>query len=185
MSGADATQQTQMPEIVAGVVLLLMWCAVVAVFSVPEKGDVGGRTHVRISTMDQGGNGQLRHEGLRFSGWCLGAATIAIFVGMVIFGCRRISSYSRTGTSTYLTLLVGGLLLEITFAMMCIAYWKSFATAEPEFIGPFPASLGWMLFGIWTVPAFFIVVYAAFFRQWIYPPEAESRFQELLQSKQK
>lgn len=183
MSRADASQPSQMTEVVAGVVLLLMWCAVVAVFSVPEKGDVGGRTHVRIATMDQGGDGKLRHEGLLFSGWCLGAATIAIFVGMVIFGSRRTSSYSRTGTSTCLTLLAGGLLLEITFAMMCIAYWKSFATAEPEFIGPFPAGLGWMLFGIWTVPGFFIFFYVLLFRQWIYPPDAESRFQELLKSK--
>ena len=180
MSGDESKKRTGLTELVAGAVLLLMWCAVVAVFSVPEKGDVGGRTHVRIKTMDQGGDGKTRHEGLIVSGWGLGAATIAIFVGSLIFGCRRTSIYTQTGTATYLTLLVGGFLLEATFAMMCIAYWKSFTTAEPVFIGPFPAGLSWMLFGIWTVPAYFIVCYVVFFRQWIYPPAAEARFQELL-----
>lgn len=182
MSDGNFRSKTGLSEVAGGIALLLMWTAVIAVFSVPEKGDVGGTTHARISTMDQGGDGKLRHEGLLVSGWFLGAATIAIFVGMVMFGCRRTSSFSRTGNSTVLVLLLGGALLEITFAMMCIAYWKSFATVEPEFIGPFPAGLSWMLFGIWTVPAFFIVVYVAYFRRWIYPPEAETRFQELLKS---
>jgi len=155
-----------------------MWSAVLAVFSIPEEGFVGGRPHAGISTMDQGGDGKLRHDNIMLPGWCLGAATIAIFVGLLIFGTRKTGSTMRTGQASCLTLLIGGALLELTFTMMCIAYWKSFTTAEPEFIGPFPAGLAWMLFGIWTVPAYFIVVYVAFFRQWIYTPAAEARFKD-------
>lgn len=174
--------------------MILLWVCVIAVFSAPQRGDVGGRVHGRFGTMDEGGDGQTRHEPLIVSGWAMGSAVIALFVVALMAGVRPSNGQPRPVDSIGLTwLAVGAVLFEATFAMMCLAYWRSLARlaqadalageaefAAVEFWGPFPTGLSWMLFGIWTVPVVFIAAYVFLFSHWIYPVESRERFGELL-----
>jgi hypothetical protein len=74
---------------------------------------------------------------------------------------------------------VGGLLFEATFSMMCLAYQRSLGASEIQFLGPFPAGLSWLIFGMWLVPGFFIVSYVVFFPRWIFPPASAEEFAKL------
>ena len=76
-------------------------------------------------------------------------------------------------------MLLGGLIFEAVFAMMCLAYHNSLTDVEVAFIGPFPAGVSWLLFGMWIFPVFFILLYVVFFERWILPLRSVNRFAEL------
>ncbi|MDA1052107.1 MAG: hypothetical protein O3C40_16730 [Planctomycetota bacterium] len=159
------------------VLLVLLWAAVLAVLLTPEVPNGHGYEHSRFPTMDQGGNGALRHGHLLLGGWMLGSVLIATFVSLLVCGTVRRRSATNWRAATF---LVGGLLYEGVFGMLCYSYWDSLSQPHAAFIGSFPEPLSWLLFGIWFVPGFFIVVYVVFFNRWIWPPDNARQFAELI-----
>jgi len=129
--------------------------------------------------MNRGGDGLARHGQLLVTGWWLGSMLIAVFVGVLAFGARRSGKGNRFDPTRWATFLVGGLLFEATFSMMCLAYQKSLYEPDVRFLGPFPTGLSWLLFGIWLVPGFFVVTYVVVFHRWIFPPSSAEEFGKL------
>jgi len=174
-----------MKHFVPAIFLAAIWTAIVWVFLTPEVPDGHGFAHDRFSAMDQGGDGADRHGPVMFSGWLLGASSIAIFVGLLAWAAERAMSTGSPNVRR-LTFVVGGLLFEGLFALMMLAYRDSLVVpTEPAFIGPFPAATSWLLFGVWMAPAFFIVLFVVLFNRWFLSPAAMARFEQLVEERRR
>lgn len=160
-----------------GVLLAAMWAAVLWIASTPELAGGHGSAHVRYSQMDQGGHGMERHGAVFAAAWLLGALMIAMFISLLAWQTK-----ARRGPLPWF--LVGGLLFEAIFSMMCWTYWRSLADplATP-FWGSFPVPVAWLVYGIWLFPGFFITLYVMRFDEWILPSDSTRRFEELLEER--
>ena len=173
---------------VPAIVLIALWGVVLIIFLTPETSDGQGFAHSTYKAMDQGGDGAGRHQALLVSGWIFGSLLIAFFVSLLAWGMLRQPFQAETtdanrtgGTALHLWLfLIGGLFYEGIFGMMCLAYRNSLTSPEVAFLGPFPSGLSWLLFGIWSFPTYFIVLYVIFFNRYIVPPQNMQRFEELV-----
>ncbi len=159
------------------ILLVALWGVVLFILLTPESPNGHGFQHSRFVAMDQGGNGADRHESLFIAGWIFGSLLIACFVSLLLWGTKK----KEHG----LLFLVGGLIYEGIFGMLCFSYWKSLTDSNVAFIGPFPASVSWLLFGIWLIPAFFIGLYVFFYDRWIFPIESEQKFKMLVEQRSK
>ena len=186
---ADGDELKSDPWATAVLVLLgALWMLVVIALCIPEAPNGHGVEHATIRAMDQGGDGTQRHESLLFIGWVLGSAMICLFTGLLAWGTvhRPFQTVAAEqgpalrSDGRLIWFLVGGLLFEAVFGILCYSYWESLADPGGEFSGPFPPALSWLLFGVWLFPAFFIVLYVAYFDRWILPPENAQRFEQLL-----
>ncbi len=169
-----------MKHYLAGLLLVALWAAVLAIWLTPAPPQLGGAPHERIPKMDQAGNGaDLHSPRLVLVGWVFGALLIAGFVGLLAWVTVPAAGEGGAKRAVF---LLGGLLFEGVFAMMCIAYARALndQLAEP-FWGGFPASTAWLVYGLWPVPTFFIVLYVVFFNSWIAPPQQLRQFEQLVE----
>jgi hypothetical protein len=189
MHSADGDNAKSDPWAMAFLVLLVvLWLLVLYALSTPEAPNGHGIKHATIHAMDQGGDGNQRHESVIVTGWLLGSAMIVLFTGLISWGTVRRPSQvvsadgnQRSRSVGRLTwFFIGGMLLEGVFGMLCYSYWTSLADPRANFSGPFPPAVSWMLFGVWLLPGVFIVLYVAFFDRWILPPENAQRFARLV-----
>ncbi len=173
---------------VPAIVLIALWGVVLIILLTPETPDGQGFVHSTYKAMDQGGDGAGRHQALLVSGWIFGSLQIAFFVSLLAWGMLRQPIQDETTgairtkeTAPALWLfLIGGLLYEGVFGMMCLAYRNSLTSPEVAFLGPFPSGVSWLLFGIWLFPAYFIVLYVIFFNRYVVPPRNMQLFEELV-----
>ncbi len=189
MHDADSKAAKSDPWATGFLVLLgAMWILVLIVLCTPEAPNGHGVGHTTILNMDQGGDGMQRHESVFVTGWVLGSVMIGLFTGLLAWSTVRepflaASTDERklTASGGHLTgFVIGGLLFEAVFGMLCYTYWASLADPQADFSGPFPPGLSWMLFGMWLFPAFFIVLYVAYYYRWILPPENAQRFADIV-----
>ncbi|HJN08119.1 MAG TPA: hypothetical protein QF564_05460 [Pirellulaceae bacterium] len=159
------------------ILLIALWSVVLFILLTPEIPDGHGLQHSRFDEMDQGGNGADRHESLFITGWMFGSLLIASFVSLLLWGTKK--------QTPWLLFLAGGLIYEGIFGMLCFSYWKSLTDANVAFIGPFPAGVSWLLFGMWLIPAFFIGLYILFYHRWIFPVESARKFVLLAEQRSK
>ena len=181
-------RRKSMKHWIPAILLIAFWAVLLVILLTPEASNGHGVPHSKFKAMDHGGDGAARHEFLLLSGWMLGSVLIAIFVSLLAWGtvsqpCE--SGATRPSHSTKFDLrwfifLIGGLAYEGVFGMMCLAYRNSLTEPDVVFLGPFPAGLAWLLFGVWWMPVFFVVVYSVFFDRWIMPPQSVQRFEELI-----
>ncbi len=170
------------------ILLAITWVLVIIILLTPETSNGHGLPHADYKVMDQGGDGAARHASLLLAGWLLGSVLIAIFVSLLAWGTVGPPDARKTAEPSnpqkpdrrWLVFLIGGLLYEAAFGMMCLAYRDSLTSADVAFVGPFPAGVTWLLFGIWFVPTFFVVVYVVSYDRWIYPPANARRFARLV-----
>ncbi|RZV60899.1 MAG: hypothetical protein EX341_19065 [Candidatus Scalindua sp. SCAELEC01] len=180
MKSADVVARKSDPwTCTLSVLLVLLWVAVSAVLLTPGVPNGHGFEHSRIPTMDQGGDGTLRHGPLLLGGWMLGSVLIATFVSLLACGTVRRRSRNKGQAAAF---LAGGLLYESVFGMLCYSYQASLTESRAAFMGFFPEPLSWLLFGIWIVPGFFVALYVVFFYRWIWPPDHSKRFADLIAS---
>jgi len=173
--------------VACSVLLALLWILVLIVFLTPEATNGHGIEHATVRHMDQGGDGPQRHEAVFVTGCLLGSTMIALFVGLLAWStmrepCRASADQGAASESAghLACFLVGGLLFEAVFGMLCYSYWVSLTDPTADFVGPFPPGVSWMLFGVWLFPAFFVVLYVVSYHRWILPPENVQRFAELV-----
>jgi len=171
----NVTRQPNMKLWVPAILLLALWAVVLMILWTPQVPNGHGFQHATFAAMDQGGDGANRHGPLFIAGWLLGSLLIAFFVSLLFFGTE-----SR---AHWLPFFLGGLIYEGVFGMLCLSYWKSLSDSAAVFLGPFPASVSWLLFGIWLIPAVFVVLYVAFFRRWIFPIESAREFGRLVEQR--
>ena len=161
-------------------VLIVMWVAVIWTFNVPEIDSGHGFAHDRFSGMDQGGDGSLRHERMLFPGWLMASAIIFIFGGLLAWSAENSyqATYVRMRRCAF---LISMLVYEAVFTILFLQYADSLGAEDnPLFIGSFPASTWWLLFGVWLAPGFFIAIFVGGFHRWIATPSAMARFHELV-----
>ena len=162
---------------IPAILLIALWGVVLAILLTPEVPNGHGYQHSRFAEMDKGGNGADRHESLFIAGWMFGLLLIAFFVSLLLWG--------TTTRKHWLLFLVGGLIYEGVFGMLCFSYWKSLTDPNVAFIGSFPASVSWLLFGIGLTPAFFIGLYVIYYDRLIFPTENARKFELLVQQRSK
>ena len=171
------------------VILMALWVIVLVILFTPEAPNGHGLPHSTYQAMDQGGDGAERHKALLWSGWMFGSLLIAFLVSLLAWGMFRRSSNvettvanQRTGTALHLWIfLIGGVLYEGVFGMMCLAYGDSLTHPDDVvFLGPFPSSVSWLVFGMWLFPAYFIVLYVVLFDRYIVSPQNIQQVDELV-----
>jgi hypothetical protein len=160
-----------------GLLLVAMWAAVLWIALTPEISGGHGAMHSRFSQMDQGGAGLERHAAVFRAAWLLGSLMIAMFVCLLAW-------QTKGGRRPWTLFLVGGLLFEAIFSMMCWTYWRSLADPlEVPFWGSLPVPVAWLVYGIWLFPGFFITLYVVRFDDWILPKQSMRRFEAILKAR--
>lgn len=162
---------------IPAILLIALWGVVLVILLTPGVTNDHGFQHSQFVAMDQGGDGADRHGSLFIAGWMFGSLLIACFVSLLLWGTKT--------QEHWLLFLAGGLIYEGIFGMMCCSYWKSLTESNVAFIGPFPASVSWLLFGIWLFPMFFIGLYVVFYYRWIFPIESARKFELLVKQHSK
>ena len=161
--------------------LLLGMCAVLGIaFFIGEIPNGHGFDHSRISNMQQGGSGAARHEKILWAGWAFGMLQALFFVTCVALGARRrgrLDSVKRP-------LIAGTLLYVAVFTGLMMAYRNYIAEGAHALLWVFPAPTAFMIYGLWPVPIFFVLLYIWSFDRWIYRPEDEEKFRQIMESRQ-
>jgi len=160
--------------------LVVGMCLVMTMlFVIKPAANAKGTAHPKISSMSQGGDGQARHGGWALvAGWILGVMQISFFVGTALFAIQR------QGRGQGLVLLAGAAHLLI-FAMLIASYVGYLRVPEAPLVWSFPRPTTWMLFGLWTIPVVFTVLYVVNFSSWVFSADDEIRFQKILVDRDK
>jgi len=158
--------------------ILVALCGVVlSLWFVPEPAASRGVDHPDLSTMQQGGSTE-RHRPVLVHGWLYGALSIALFVGLIALGLRRRGRLPRGGAAA---LVAGFVLVLFVFTLLLLSYAGYAAPgAERPLFGSFPVPTAWMLYGIWTLPAVFCLLYMAKFDQWVMSDRDVEEFDRLV-----
>jgi len=157
-------------------ILLAMSAVVGLVLIGGEPGDHHGVSHPLFEdTMQQGGSGPERHADLRWLGWAFGTLQIAFFVGCLLLGVQQAGERKWP-------YVFGGLLYVLTFSLLALAdHWYVRQQPAPLILA-FPLPTALMLYGLWGVPAVFILLYMMKFDRWILTPEDLRQFKAMLQT---
>lgn len=160
--------------------LLLGMCVILGIaFFIGEIPNGHGFDHARLPNMQQGGSGIARHEKILWVGWALGLAQVLFFVTCLALGARR---YERLD-SVKRPLIIGSLLYAAIFTGLMLAYRAYITEGEHALLWIFPAPTAFMIYGLWPVPLYFVLLYIWGFDRWIYRPEDEEKFQQLMESR--
>jgi hypothetical protein len=136
-----------------------------------------GYDHAEFSTMDVGGPGKDRHEHIIWLVWALGALICIFFVTCLEFGVQRDEKIGSFG----LPILIGGVVYVATWTMLMLSYNK-FMNGEglDERFLLLPKPTAWMIYGIWGVPAFFIILFMFKFNSQYWNEDLEKEFNAIL-----
>ena len=108
-------------------------------------------------------------------GSVFGGLIIAFFVAVTALGFGR-----RAGGGIVPWLLVGLVGYWIVFAALMWLYSQYVRDPAAQPIWGFPASTAVMIFGLWPFPAYFVLLCVIGFRRWVYRPEDEERFRDIV-----
>lgn len=158
--------------------LVASWTVTLSILLSPEPVSGFGIPHDVVPKMEQGNDGTLRHEHTLLLGWMFGVLLIATFGGLIGWG-----SGTRWGSLMGGLLITTILIVEGVFSAMCWSYHRQLAdpVATP-FLGSFPASTAWQLYGMGSIPFLFVGIYVGFFRRQIVTDRTSAEFQHLSKS---
>ena len=168
-------------EISLFAILLALCGLLAALFFVvtPPEQSVGG-PHPEFGTMQIGGD-LHRHDATLIYGFLFGILQILFFAGLLVLAIGRRLRTADGRPNGWLALALGFAAYLGVFTLMVRSYAAFVrAGAESDLFLWFPPPSAWMLYGIWTVPAVFIVLFVVRFDSWILTPEDRQRFEELL-----
>lgn len=176
--------------------LLLAMCALVgAVLSIQETpfieaSEVGamvksaqghGTAHAEFKTMKIGGSGEARHGRILWLGWAFGLLQICFFIGLL-----ALSSERRDGSQSMLRSLGAGLLLYSgVFTVLIVSYSQFMVEDSPDLVMGLPRPTAWMIYGLWTVPVWFLILYIKAFKQSIWTEDDQTRFERIIEEKRR
>ena len=162
------------------ILLLGMCVALAAAFIIGEIPNGHGFNHSRIPNMQQGGSGIERHGNIIWIGLAFGLLQVAFFVACIALGAQRKGELGAVKRP----LLTGALVYGAVFTGLVLTY-RAYATeGEHMLFVIFPPPTAFMIYGLWTVPFFFLLLYMRNFNRWIYRPEDHEKFQKLIESRQ-
>lgn len=159
--------------------LLLALCGLYSAFLFSDPpANAAGLAHPEYATMLQGGD-PLRHSGKLMLGWLVALGQASLFTGLLVLGIRR-GQRPVPGRGVFLAGLVAYLAVFSLLMLSYRTFMRDPAGAADRIFLSFPAPTAWMLYGVWIVPLVFLVLYMVLFEDWIYGPEEERKFQQLL-----
>ncbi len=149
------------------VILALAMVAFVAIaLGVPERPPGHGFTHPEVATMERGGEGYARAEGVLELGWAFGLAQVLFFTGLLALGARRPDGLRGLGPG----LLAGGVVYAVIWTALVLTYRTYALSSDPALFLGFPMPTAIMLFALYAVPGIFMVLYVVGFERWIASP---------------
>jgi hypothetical protein len=170
------------PVHVVFVILLALAALAVWISSIEPPPNATGVAHAMIAGMKQGGDGLQRAEpvfvlGTLFGLLIFGAALSAVYLGVP-------EAYRSAAFKLGFSICACLLLLSWFGLVWTYHNYIHDPTASGFFLG-FPAPTAWLLYGIWLAPFGLIVLYIYGYRRWIFPPEAEEKFKQLMAERSK
>ena len=174
--------------------LLLAMCALVgAVLSIQEtpfieagedgaivKSALGhGTPHAKFSTMKIGGSGETRHSRILWLGWAFGLVQICFFVGLLALSSKR-----QERSQSILRPLGAGLLLYAgVFTVLILSYRHFMGGDSLDLVMGLPRPTAWMIYGLWTAPVWFLILYIKTFKRSIWTGDDQKRFEQIIEAK--
>jgi hypothetical protein len=136
-----------------------------------------GVAHATIAGMRQVTDARARLEPVFALGAAFGALIFAAVLAAIYLGVPA----AYRSTAFKLGFSICGALLMLSWIGLLWSYrcYVDDPAAAGFFLG-FPAPTAWLLYGVSIVPASFIALYVYGYERWIFPPEAEQRFNELM-----
>lgn len=149
------------------IVLVVAMAGILAlVLGVPEIPGGHGFSHPVLETLERGGAGYARVEGVLALGWLFGLAQILLFVSLMALGARTPRGLRGLGPG----LAIGGLAYALVWTALVLAYRAYAQASDPVLFLGFPAPTALLLFGLYLVPLIFLLLYVVGFERWIAAP---------------
>lgn len=161
-------------------VLIVMALAIVAAMIGGAPDMVAGGPHAEYKGMSIGGDGAARLDGLWIEGLILYFATFLMAPMFMAFG---VAEHNRN--KKFWTYMGGTTALNMVFAFLLIYFYADFLkTGETFMLLGFPAPTAMMLYGCWVTATLYTVIYIVGFSSFIFTPEDEKKFEELIAAKE-
>lgn len=162
-----------------GILIIMAITTVVAVMGgTPEMAN--GGPHPEYSGMSIGGDGNARLDGLWIEGLILYFATFLMAPMFMAFG---VAEHNRN--KKFWTYMGAVTALNMVFAFLLIYFYADYLnTGETFMLLGFPAPTAMMLYGCWGTAALYTAIYIIGFSSFIFTPEDEKRFEELIAAKE-
>lgn len=156
---------------------LLALCA--WILYIPEPINGHGMAHHTVDGMRQVGDIRQQSDPVFGVGYLLGILIYLIISALVYLGVQPAKRDRKLVLAhTAATLLVLGM-----WSFLMYLFRQYLLTGDPMIVFGFPLPTLVMLLGVWIAPMSFSLIYILGFRRWIYTPEDEKTFRELLESK--
>ena len=156
---------------------LLALCALI--FSIPEPSNGHAVAHHAVDGMRQAGDAWLQSGPVFRVGYFLGVLIYLIFSILVYIGVPQ-AKRDRTLRLVHsaATLAVLGM-----WSFLIYLSWQYLHSGDPMIGSAFPLPTLVMLLGLWIAPVSFSLIYVLGFRRWIFTPEDEEKFRQIMESK--
>jgi len=148
------------PRILLALSVALLLLIIVAALSY-ETAWSSAPGHPSIAAMEIGGERASEDGKNWLLGLAFGTTTILSLVATLFFA----SGPSRYSTQRRLAIVAGAVGYIAMFVVMMVQY-RDYAVEGPSMLGPFATPTTWMVFGLWSVPAVFVVIYCLKFDTW-------------------
>jgi hypothetical protein len=140
----------------------------------PENGH--GMAHPRVEAMRAGGDASVRADDALWAGAALGCLLIVLFALCLRLGAQR--GDGRSGVGRW---LLAGTAAWLGVFLAVVLGYRAFAGGDTDrIVMGFPAATAWMIYGLWSVPAVFTVLYMVGFERFVSSRDAERAFEALL-----
>ena len=159
------------------VILLVLAALAVTISLIEAPPGATGTAHATIAGMRQVDDARGRAEPVFVLGTIFGIMIFAAVLSTIYIGVPE-AYRSRTFK---LGFSLCGSLLMVSWIGLVWSYhcYLDDPMAVSFFLG-FPAPTAWLIYAIWGVPVSFIVLYVYGYDRWIFPPQAEEKFNQLM-----
>jgi hypothetical protein len=132
----------------------------------------GPESHARFATMlVSGGHPPMLRI---FLGWVFGILIAGILALLLVLGV------ARGGRKARLWLTGGFVVYAACITVLLWSYAGVDGSGRWPLVLSFPAPTSWMLFVLWPLPFLFAALWIWKFREWVWAPEDEAKFREIL-----
>jgi hypothetical protein len=155
-------------------VTVITFVLVLSLIRTEPPGSSGG-PHPGIEGMMIGGDGATRIRGFEAPAFILNAASLLVFVTLMVFGVS--GRYRNRGFWLGMALMT--LILLFTGYRVINGYLDYVNTGHLDYFLGFPSPTAWMIYGIWGAGALFIIFYVVGFRKYIFTEEDEAVLRDI------
>ena len=154
---------------------LLALCALI--FSIPEPVNGHGMAHHAVDGMRQAGDAWQQSGPVFRVGYLLGVLIYLIISALVYIGVPQ----SKRDRKLKLAHATATLAVLGMWSFLIYLSWQYLHSGDPMIGAAFPLPTLVMLLGLWIAPMSFTLIYVLGFRRWIFTPEDEEKFRQLME----